>query len=352
MRKWELVARAGWDVLVLVPPRWPEAGRIVRARPGRIGRLQVGIVRGLGLGRLARWTPVGLGRRLAAFRPDLVHAEEEPYGMACWLMMRAACARGVPFTFYTWENLRRGYRWPQGRLLGAVLRGAAGAISGNAEAAHILRVRGFRRPVAVVPQYGFDPAMFRPRPRSKCRRALGWPVAGRLAGYVGRLAPEKGVETLLRAAARVPDLRVAIVGSGPHEAVLRALAKRTIPGRAVFLGAVPRARVGVVMGALDVLVLPSRTTTAWKEQFGRVLAEAFAAGRWALGSSSGEIPAVLGDARLVFREGDDLALAARFRRVLGRTPPAALRIRALRKYMDAAVAAATEAFLRRISAGA
>ncbi|MEK7476278.1 MAG: glycosyltransferase [Candidatus Coatesbacteria bacterium] len=343
-RKWELVAGAGWEVLLLVPPAWPEAGRLVRARAGRAARLRVEVVRGFAAGRLARWTPLGLTRRIAAFRPDLVYAEEEPYGIACWRAMGAATSLRVPFAFYTWENIRRGYRWPQGRLLASVLGRAAGAIAGNGEAARVLRGHGFRRPVAVLPQYGFDPAVFRPRPRAACRRALGWPREGAIAGYVGRLIPEKGIETLLHAAARVPGLRVAVVGSGPNEGALRAAAAG-LGDRALFLPAVPRERIGVVMGALDVLVLPSRTTPAWKEQFGRVLAEAFASGRWAIGSSSGEIPAVLGRRSLVFREGDVPGLAARLRSVVGRRPPAELRLRALRRFTDGAVAAGTRAFL-------
>jgi glycosyltransferase involved in cell wall biosynthesis len=347
--KWRLVARAGWDVLLLLPEWWPEAGRHIRARAGRAGRLRVEVVRGIATGRLARWTPLGLRRKIGAFRPDLVYAEEEPYGMSCWLAARAARALGVRFAFFTWENVRRRYGWPQERMIAAVLRSASGAIAGNAEAARILRRRGFRRPVAVIPQYGFDPGKFRPRPRAACRRALGWPAEGRIAGYVGRLVPEKGIETLIRAVHGLPEWRAAIVGSGPHSPALRALAAGRLGGRALFLGAVPRARVAGVMGALDVLVLPSRTTPVWKEQFGRVLAEALAAGRWALGSSSGAIPSVLGDRRLVFREGDDRALAARLRAVGARRPPAGLRRRAVRVFSDRAVTGATESFLRKLA---
>jgi len=345
-RKWEIVARRGWNVLLLVPARWPEAGRMVRATPGRRRRLRVEVVPGLALGRLARWTPRGLDGRLEAFRPDVVLAEEEPYGMACWRACSAARALGVPFAFFTWENIRRRYRWVQERILASVLAGSAGAVAGNAEAARLLRRRGFAGRIAVLPQYGVNAAVFRPRDGGACRRALGWPREGPIAGYVGRLLPEKGIETLIRAAGRMPDLRVAIVGSGPHEAALHAAADRLVPGRAIFLPAVPRDRIAVVMSALDVLVLPSRTTPAWKEQFGRVLVEAFAAGRWAVGSSSGEIPAVLGRRSLVFREGDDRALAVRLLSVLGRRPPAGLRRRALGRFADEAVAGATQDFLR------
>ena len=57
------------------------------------------------------------------------------------------------------------------------------------------------------------------------------------------------------------------------------------------------------------LVLPSRTARGWKEQFGRVLVEAMACGLPVIGSDSGEIPTVIGDAGIVCPEGDAGALA-------------------------------------------
>jgi glycosyltransferase involved in cell wall biosynthesis len=59
---------------------------------------------------------------------------------------------------------------------------------------------------------------------------------------------------------------------------------------------------------MDALVLPSRTTASWAEQFGHVLIEAMAAGVPVIGSSSGAIPEVIGEAGLVFPEGDAGAL--------------------------------------------
>ena len=73
------------------------------------------------------------------------------------------------------------------------------------------------------------------------------------------------------------------------------------------------------MIGLDVLVLPSLTRANWKEQFGRVLVEAMACGTPPLGSSSGEIPNVIGDAGLVFPEGDASALAESLQRLMDDT---------------------------------
>ena len=66
---------------------------------------------------------------------------------------------------------------------------------------------------------------------------------------------------------------------------------------------------------LDALALPSRTTASWKEQFGRVLIEAMSCGLPVVGSSSGEIPRVIGDGGLIYPEGDSAALAGALRRL-------------------------------------
>jgi glycosyltransferase involved in cell wall biosynthesis len=64
------------------------------------------------------------------------------------------------------------------------------------------------------------------------------------------------------------------------------------------------------MNAMDVLVLPSRTTARWKEQFGRVIIEAHCCATPVIGSSSGAIPDVVGEGGRVFPECDAPALAA------------------------------------------
>ena len=64
-----------------------------------------------------------------------------------------------------------------------------------------------------------------------------------------------------------------------------------------------------IMNALDVFILPSRTTANWKEQFGRVIIEAHACGTPVIGSTSGAIPEVVGHGGLVVPERDPAALA-------------------------------------------
>lgn len=109
-------------------------------------------------------------------------------------------------------------------------------------------------------------------------RVLG-DAADRLVLYVGRLAPEKDIATLLEAtrivvAAR-PSTRLAIVGGGPLEASLRARSSALgLSGAVRFIGAVPHDGVPSWFAAADVVALPSLY-----EGLGLVLVEAALAGK-------------------------------------------------------------------------
>jgi glycosyltransferase involved in cell wall biosynthesis len=67
---------------------------------------------------------------------------------------------------------------------------------------------------------------------------------------------------------------------------------------------------------LDMMVIPTETTKRIREQFGRVIVEAMASRVPVIGSTCGAIPEVIGDAGVVFPEGDAGALAAALRQLL------------------------------------
>lgn len=306
-----LAARRGWELHLVLPHSWPEGGAPLAApAAGREGRLRLHSLPCRLPGRVGFASLRGLGALAAEVRPDLVYAEEEPFSLAAFQALRAARAAGARFAFFTWENLQRRYKPPLNWVRRRVLAGAQLAVAGNRAAEALLRSAGYRGALLRQPQYGFDPREFRPGPR---------PRGPFTVGYLGRLVPEKGLDLLLQAAAAA-GVRVRLGGRGPEEGRLRALAAALgVP--AEFLGFVPFAeRAGFYRG-LHALALPSRPTPSWEEQFGRVLAEAMACGVPCLGSSSGAIPEVLGDAGLVFPAGRAAALAAALRRL--RLAPAA-----------------------------
>ena len=143
---------------------------------------------------------------------------------------------------------------------------------------------GQPEPIAQVPQFGVDPDLYAPRPTTarSARTAL-------VIGYAGRFVPEKGVDTLLLAAARTPDVNLRLIGSGPERRLYEHLiATEGLSGRVQIEPPRSSTTMPAFYGELDVLVLPSRTRPNWKEQFGRVVIEAMSCGVPVVVSDSGE----------------------------------------------------------------
>lgn len=81
---------------------------------------------------------------------------------------------------------------------------------------------------------------------------------GRVVVAVGRLAAQKNYPVLVRAAAHMPDVTVRIIGAGPDEAALRALAEKLgVAGRVEFLGFRPREEALAILAEGDVFAQPS-----------------------------------------------------------------------------------------------
>lgn len=146
---------------------------------------------------------------------------------------------------------------------------------------------------------------------------------GGYALFVGRLAPEKGVRTLLKAwdvlADRVP---LKIVGDGPLVEEVRSAAER-LPG-VEWLGWRSPEDVYALMGEAAFLLFPSESY----ETFGRVAIEAFAKGTPVIAANIGAVGEITEHGRtgLHFRPGDPLDLAEKVEWLLAR-PKELLRMR-------------------------
>ena len=106
--------------------------------------------------------------------------------------------------------------------------------------------------------------------------------------FLGRLVEAKGVGDLLEAAAVLGDVAVVVAGAGPMAPRVAAAGPRV-----EYLGPLEHDRVGEVYARAHLTCVPSRTTSTWEEQFGRVVVESNVRGVPVVAASSGELPWVL-----------------------------------------------------------
>jgi glycosyltransferase involved in cell wall biosynthesis len=301
------LAKLGVDLTVVVPPRY--GSQPLEVREADSYKIQV----------LPCWfTPYNHFHfypvRMGKIDADLVHLEEEPWSLVTHQFMRVCVSRQKPVIFITWQNIYKSYPVPFNYFERFTFKHAEACIAGNGEAVDILRRKGFNKPVSLIQYHGVDPELFAKRDMTALRTKLGLQEAF-VIGYVGRIVQEKGISDLIQSLASLPERCVLVLmGEGEFRRNAEKLAERLgVASRIRWVPFVSSLEVPDYMNILDVLVLPSRTTRRWKEQFGRVLIEAMACETPVVGSSSAEIPNVIGEAGLVFPEGDVAALTERLR---------------------------------------
>ena len=302
------------ELTVIVPPYWQERGRRIRLEQSHTEGYEL-LTEKMSLnGHFHLHSYPNLGTQVRRLKPQIMHIDEEPYNLATFQAMRLAVSVEARALFFTWQNLLRHYPFPFNWLERYNYRHAAHVIAGNREGVDVLRGKGYQGPVTVIPQFGVDPDIYRPSTPNLKASSPRFQI-----GYVGRLVEEKGVDLLLRAVAGLKgEWLLSILGEGPSKPRLERLARElSMEDKVAFQLPLPSSEMPSYYGRLNVLVLPSRTRRHWKEQFGRVLIEAMACGIPVVGSNSGEIPQVIGEAGLIFPEEDERALRAHLARLMG-----------------------------------
>jgi glycosyltransferase involved in cell wall biosynthesis len=251
-----------WDVPLL------EGYHAEVVRPGRAGD-DVGSQRFFGL------DVPQIARSLRSTRPDVAMIQ----GWHSVTLMRAllACRRtSIPVVYRgdsTLESGRGGALW-RGRTW-ALLRLFSAWLAVGQRADRYLASFGLPRPRTFASPHCVDNARFAaaaaphrtPEGCRAARAAFGIAPDAFVPLFVGKFDDNKRVDDLLAAAG---DAHVLVVGAGPAEARLRALARAQ---RVTFAGFLNQTELGRAHGAADCLVLPSA-----RETWGLVVNEALAAG--------------------------------------------------------------------------
>lgn len=266
---------------------------------------------------------------LSEFRPNIIHVEQGSRGLAYAEMITLNALLGLKAknVFFTWWNLPYNLKFPISVLENYNLDNSHGIISGNQDGAEILRDRGYEGPIKVMPQLGVDETLFTPKAQPELAKKVGLEPNDFVVGFVGRFVPEKGIMTLLDALVKIKDKswKFLLLGRGElKDEILQKAEDKGIKDRIILIESVPHDEVADYINLMSTLILPSETTykfktltsVGWKEQFGHVIIEAMACKVPVIGSDSGEIPHVIGDAGLIFPEGNVEELANRLEQLI------------------------------------
>ncbi|NES86615.1 MAG: glycosyltransferase, partial [Moorea sp. SIO2B7] len=324
---------SGIEVTVVVPKRWRPGGvqnKIIETSPRIDGSFRVVPVSNFSennQGLLTFGTDIiGLLRQ---FKPQIIQVEQgaKSLGYAQLITLNRLLGIKAKNLFFTWWNLPYETKFPISILESYNLRHTDGLIAGNQDGSEILKEHGYTGKVKIMPQLGVDESLFSPSTQPELASQLGIQDNEFVVGFVGRFVEEKGILTLIKALAGLKSLswKLLLLGRGNlKETILKKVAEIGIKDRWILVESVPHDEVPNYINLMNTLVLPSETTyqfktltaAGWKEQFGHVLIEAMACKVPVIGSNSGEIPNVIGDAGLVFPEGDIAALQNCLRQII------------------------------------
>jgi phosphatidylinositol alpha-mannosyltransferase len=258
-----------------------------------------------------------IGRALADFRPDVVHAHE-PFTPSTSMFAVLTGAAPVVATFHAYAERSVGLA-----LFSPLLRRVWDRVAVRlavSDAAASFAGRHFEGPIQVVPN-GVDVELFAGAVPAEL-------PAGRRLLFVNRLEARKGFAVALRAfdllLRQDPNLLLVVAGDGPERGELEQL-RPEARARVIMLGNVGHWDLPPYHAAADVFLGPA----TGGESFGIVLVEAMAAGLPVVASDiPGYREVVRGDIDgLLVPPGDPVALAAAVRRVLAE-PALADRLRA------------------------
>ncbi len=301
----QIVGQGGVDLRLLVPSSWHNTFRMIRFSPPK-EKLSYQLFSGEVLfpSRTHRMVYLSLYRHLKQFQPDVLYINAEPENFQTFEAAMLCNSSKTRLVFSSWRNIDHsivGYpyrfgllhKWIERYVLGRASHG----IVFNRTGKTIFAKNGFPNTTFIPPPV--DTSVFTPHAERDAEKEKF------VIGYCGRLVEEKGVDLILHAMKTLPDVCSAIIiGDGPAKQKLEKLATDlALNDRVIFKGGIPQPDISLHLREIDVVVLPSKTTAQWKEQFGRVLIEAMACGVPVIGSTSGEIPDVIGEAGLVFKEG-------------------------------------------------
>ena len=280
------------------------------------------------------WKFVGLRDLIARRKPRIILSDYDPGSRITLEAGWSTLGRGTRVACVSYDNIPRSAAREFRRSPKAGVKAAGASLLSfvsrpvvdhvwvlSADSERVMKDRGFGDRVSRIP-LGFDPTLFRPdaAQRARVRAALG--LRETTFAYFGRVIPEKGAHFLIEALHKLRDrpwqLLLDRFGEYAHpytRELAELIVARGLQDRVVYFDA-SHDQIPQYINAADVVVMPSQTTPRFKEQYGRVAAEAMACGKLVIVSDSGALPELVGDAGIVVSQDDLPALEVHLQAVL------------------------------------
>ena len=313
----QIALQSGAQVQVLVPEYWREiwsGGKIYLEKTSDpYYKLSTGTVAFNGNLHFAFFINA-LKKILIEFNPDIIDLENEPFNAGSFQIFkyRDKYSPKSKIVLHASQHQFKRYPFPFNFIEKQVLKNVDAILVRNSMAKDVLNRKGYSGILEIM-THGVDTSAFKPDKTKKGLYKLN-PDYKPLIGYVGALAEHKGLTYLLKAVKGL-KCKVILIGDGPEKHLLKNLANQ-LKLDVDFIPPKKHEEVAEYMNSMDIFVLPSLTRSNWVEKFGRVLIEAMACGIPVIGSSSGEIPNVLGDAGIIVPEGNAKELNQRIKELI------------------------------------
>ena len=320
-RVYHLFLQSGWQLEMVVPNKLIFPSGTKKADPEETGDPEIHYLDLKGTNPRS-YHFEGLPRLLNKIKPGIIILDNDPVSMLTTQVGRWAKKSQSWLFCITNDNLpldiksglkRRGLKNLPAILYKRLLLQRNknlldGIFAVNQDGQKIFSAEGFLN-VRHMP-LGFDPVFFHPDPEARIRLREKFKLNHKVVAYFGRLTREKGIHLLIEALKNLKSLDWQLMmdsfdsyASDYNKEISTLLSEAGLLSRVVFIKP-NHFEIAGYMSAADIVVVPSISVPNWKEQYGRVAAEAMACGKEVIASDSGALPELLGGHGYLFKEGN------------------------------------------------
>ncbi|MFV0338854.1 MAG: glycosyltransferase family 4 protein [Chthoniobacterales bacterium] len=263
----------------------------------------------------------GLRNLLDQREPDIVLLDLEPDSLLAWQLGRWCLEKKKKLIIQTCENLSpertvclKGFLMRKAQLfarrcfLKKALKATSYLFPISDDGADLLKSMGFASKNIIKIPLGVNVQHFKPdsRQREELRSAFNVDGQSRIIAYFGRIVEAKGIDILINSLGLLLNDKSwkflidmpKTAQSSYQEKIQTLIKKNQIEDRVLYFEAL-HSEMPKFYNATDIVVVPSRDTPQFVEQYGRVVAEALACGKTLIISDSGALSEVAGGCAII-----------------------------------------------------